>query len=73
VRILEGKSSTTNQRIGVGKTMDVSLENLKNVMEPKWAHFGRNRNLETSEKVLELMNSEKYRLAATGNAPMTNK
>ncbi|KFY39403.1 hypothetical protein V494_04005 [Pseudogymnoascus sp. VKM F-4513 (FW-928)] len=48
--------------LGVGKTMDVSLENLKSVMEPKWAHFGRNKNLQTSEKVLEVMNSEKYRL-----------
>ncbi|KFY47414.1 hypothetical protein V495_01964 [Pseudogymnoascus sp. VKM F-4514 (FW-929)] len=44
--------------LGVGKTMDVSLENIKGVMEPKWAHFGRNKNLETSEKVLELMNTE---------------
>ncbi|OBT78546.1 hypothetical protein VF21_01011 [Pseudogymnoascus sp. 05NY08] len=59
--------------LGVGKTMDVSLENLKNVMEPKWAHFGRNKTPETSEKVLEMMNSEKYRLAATGNAPMSKK
>lgn len=69
--INEGKSSTTNQPTGVGKTMDVSLENIKGVMEPKWAHFGRNKNLETSEKVLELMNTEKYKLSATGNAPMS--
>lgn len=53
--------------------MDVSLENLKNVMEPKWAHFGRNKNPETSEKVLEMMNTEKYRLAASGNAPPMSK
>lgn len=51
--------------------MDVSLENLKSVMEPKWAHFGRKKNMETAEKVLEMMNTEKYRLAATGNAPMS--
>jgi hypothetical protein len=69
--------------------MDVSLENLKNAMEPKWvflsaesqtcsliiandcqAHFGRGKTLQTSEKVMELINSEKFRLAASGNAPM---
>lgn len=44
--------------------MDVSLENLKSVIEPKWAHFGRKKTLETSEKVMELMNSEKFRAAA---------
>ncbi|KAI9761202.1 MAG: Tryptophan--tRNA ligase, mitochondrial [Geoglossum simile] len=48
-------------KLGVGKTMDISLENLKHVLEPKWAHFGRKRNLETSEKVMEIMNSENFR------------
>ncbi|MCJ1396500.1 mitochondrial 37S ribosomal protein rsm10 [Xylographa bjoerkii] len=47
--------------LGVGKTMDVSLENLKQVLEPKWAHFGRKKNLDTSEKVMEMMNSERFR------------
>lgn len=47
--------------IGVGKTMDVSLENLKQALEPKWAHFGRKKNLATSEKVMEMMHDEKFR------------
>ncbi len=51
---------------GVGKTMDVSLEDLKRVMEPQWGHFGRKKSLETSEKVAELMNNEKFKRAATG-------
>jgi hypothetical protein len=51
--------------------MDISLENLKGDMEPKWAHFGRKKTLQTSEKVMELMNSEKFKLAASGEAPMT--
>lgn len=71
-----GESSlrtVANNSIGVGKTMDVSLENLKGVIEPKWAHFGRNKSLRTSEKVLEIMNSEKYKLAASGNAPMSHR
>ncbi len=55
--------------LGVGKTMDVSLENLKNVLEPKWAHFGRRRNLETSERVFEMMRRENFR--QTSDAPMS--
>lgn len=41
--------------------MDVSLQNMKHVLEPKWAHFGRRKNLETSEKVFQLMSKEKFR------------
>ena len=46
--------------------MDVSLENLKKVLEPKWAHFGRKKNLDTSEKVMEMMNSDRFRPVADG-------
>ncbi|MCJ1472843.1 mitochondrial 37S ribosomal protein rsm10 [Lambiella insularis] len=46
--------------LGVGKTMDVSLENLKRVLEPKWAHFGRKKNSDTSEKVMEMLNSDRF-------------
>ena len=53
-------------KTGVGKTMDVSLENLKQVLEPKWAHFGRKKNLDTSEKVMEMMSSGRFRQTADG-------
>lgn len=43
------------EKLGVGKTMDVSLENLKQAMQPKWAHFGRRKTLETSERAYEMM------------------
>ena len=46
--------------LGVGKTMDVSLENLKQAMEPKWAHFGRRQTLETSERAFEMMRDEAF-------------
>ncbi len=49
------------------------MENVKAVMEPKWVHFGRSHEAQTSEKVMELMNSERYKLAAAGDAPMTYK
>ena len=35
--------------------MDVSLENLKQSFEPNWAHFGRRKTLETSERAFEMM------------------
>ncbi|MCJ1406441.1 mitochondrial 37S ribosomal protein rsm10 [Ptychographa xylographoides] len=54
------------ESLGIGKTMDVSLENLKQVMEPKWAHFGRKKNLDTSEKVMEMLNSDRYRKVDDG-------
>ena len=56
----------TNPQIGVGKTMDVNLENLKQVIEPKWAHFGRKKNLDTSEKVMEMLDSPRFRNTADG-------
>ena len=46
--------------LGVGKAMDVSLENLKQAMEPKWAHFGRRKTLETSERAFEMMRGEAF-------------
>ena len=45
---------------GVGKTMDVSLENLKQAMKPKWAHFGRRKTLETSERAYEMMKDQAF-------------
>ena len=56
--------------LGVGKTMDVSLENLKQTLEPKWAHFGRKKNSDTSEKVMEMMNSAQFRHVDDG--PLRN-
>lgn len=55
---------------GVGKTMGVSLENLKQILDPTWAHFGRRKNLETSERVYEMMSSENFR--HTSDAPLSD-
>ncbi|KAL8873434.1 MAG: hypothetical protein Q9174_001109 [Haloplaca sp. 1 TL-2023] len=57
-----------HEHLGVGKTMDVTLENLKHNMEPRWTHFGRGRSLETSEKLYEIMNDDAFR--RTSDAPM---
>ncbi|MCJ1367741.1 Tryptophan--tRNA ligase, mitochondrial [Acarospora aff. strigata] len=58
-----------HEKLGVGKTMDVSLENLKQALEPKWAHFGRKKNLDISEKVVEMLSSERFR--HTADAPLS--
>lgn len=50
--------------------MDVSLKNLKQAIEPKWAHFGRRKTLETSEKALEMMRDEAFQ--RTVDAPSMN-
>lgn len=50
--------------------MDVSLENLRTVMEPHWSQIGLKRTSKTTEKVMELMNSEKFRLATGGYASL---
>lgn len=47
-----------HESLGVGKHMDVRLENIKRTLEPRWAHFGRRKNLETSERVYEMMKDE---------------
>lgn len=49
--------------------MNDSLENLKHVLERKWARFGRRKNPETSEKVYEMMSKENFR--HTSDGPMT--
>ena len=53
---------------GVGKAMDVNLENLRQISAPKWAHFGRRKNLETSERVYQMMNDAKFQ--KTSDAPL---
>ena len=60
--------SLKTKHSGVGKAMDISLENLKKTLEPKWAHFGRRKNLATSERVYEMMNEESFR--RTSDAPL---
>ncbi|KAL9020180.1 MAG: hypothetical protein Q9185_002580, partial [Variospora sp. 1 TL-2023] len=50
-----------HEGLGVGKTMDVSLENIKKSLQPRWAHFGRRKNMETSERVYGILDNELFR------------
>ncbi|PWW77536.1 hypothetical protein C7212DRAFT_277498 [Tuber magnatum] len=53
------------EELGVGKRMNVSLDNLRDVAtKPKWAHSGVRKTLETAEKVAEILNSPEYRALA---------
>ncbi|RQM06454.1 hypothetical protein DH86_00002300, partial [Scytalidium sp. 3C] len=57
-------------KLGVGKTMDVDLEKIKDTIEPQLMHFGRKKTEGTAEKVLELMNTESFRATTGGRSPM---
>ena len=39
--------------------MDKIPGKLKEALEPRWAHFGRKKNIDTSQKVMDLMQSDK--------------
>ncbi|TGO37314.1 hypothetical protein BHYA_0100g00140 [Botrytis hyacinthi] len=51
-------------KIGVGKAMDASMEEMKEVMEPQWELFGRGQSTETADKVMEILNRESFKAAA---------
>ncbi|TGO31059.1 hypothetical protein BPAE_0002g01530 [Botrytis paeoniae] len=55
--------------IGVGKAMDASMEEMKEVMEPQWELFGRGQSTKTADKVMEILNRESFKAAAGGSAP----
>lgn len=42
------------EKLGIGKSMDVSLENLKQNSNTNWVHFGRRRDVETSKKAYDM-------------------
>ncbi|KAL7266733.1 mitochondrial 37S ribosomal protein rsm10 [Rhizina undulata] len=50
--------------LGVGKRMNVSLETLRDVQRPKFAHFGPRKTVETAEKVREILETDKFKGAA---------
>jgi superfamily II RNA helicase len=55
--------------------MDVNLEHIESMMEPKWIHFGRRRSLPVSEKALERIMKDKEQFDAKveslgGNSPV---
>ncbi|KAI5807873.1 ribosomal protein S10 domain-containing protein [Peziza echinospora] len=47
--------------IGIGKTMNVSLDTLRDVSRPKWAHFGPGKTVETAAMVREILRGDRYK------------
>ncbi|KAL8960587.1 MAG: hypothetical protein Q9193_002730, partial [Seirophora villosa] len=68
-RAIEQEYPLADVDLGVGKTMDISLENIKRSLQPRWAHFGRRKNLETSERVYGIMDNDTLR--RTSDAPLS--
>ena len=44
----------------VGKNMDVDLRNVKQEMEPKWAHYGRGKAFQTSQAAYEMLHDNNF-------------
>ncbi|RDW89438.1 hypothetical protein BP6252_01470 [Coleophoma cylindrospora] len=59
--------------IGVGKSMDVDMQKMKGDLDPQLAQFGPGMTQDTAKKVAELLNSEAFKAAAGGNAPLMGK
>ena len=55
---------------GVGETMDMDLETLKDRLDAEFSNFGPKKGEETAESVMELVNREDFRAASGGRAPM---
>lgn len=68
-RAIEQDYPLADVDLGVGKRMDISLENIKRSLQPRWAHFGRRKNLETSERVYGIMDNDTLR--RTSDAPLS--
>ena len=65
-----GTFPKTNAILDVGKTMDLDMEEMKRVLEPKWEQFGVKGRSPTADKFMELINREDFRAATGANAPM---
>jgi hypothetical protein len=56
--------------VGVGKTMDAEMEQMRSEVEPTLRSFAFKKGSAVEEKLLELINKEDFRAASGGNAPM---
>lgn len=46
--------------LGAGKRMDADVASVEKAPEPKWVHFGRDKDSRTAEKVKEILESAEY-------------
>ena len=62
-----------NSAIGVGKTMDIDMKQMKDTLDKTWSQIGVMKDKKggpTADKIMELVNKEDFRAATHGNAPM---
>jgi hypothetical protein len=62
-----------NHAVGVGKTMDIEMEQMKDTLEKTVGQIGVRKDKKgnpTGDKIMELVNREDFRAATHGNAPM---
>jgi len=62
-----------NAMIGVGKSMDIDMEQMKETVDKTWSQIGVLKDKKggpTADKIMELVNKEDFRAATHGNAPM---
>jgi hypothetical protein len=57
--------------LGVGRTMDVAMEELKDDLDSKWALLGLSKKDSTAENIIELLDREGFNASREG--PMTKK
>ena len=48
--------------------MDKSPQRLKEVLDPRWIHFGRKKNIDTSQKVMDMIKGDK--LQSVDDSPL---
>lgn len=59
--------------LGVGKTMDTLPAEEQGQIDAKWAHLGQTKTIGTAEKVEELLNTRRFREAASLRESPTTK
>jgi hypothetical protein len=59
-RIERSEEHKTNAMSGVGKTMDASIEELKEDLDSKWALMGLKKGV-TAERLLEMVDKKTFR------------
>lgn len=66
----ECQPCVSNSNLGVGKSMDLDLQRLKENLDTEFSLFGPKKGHETASQVMEMVNKEDFRAASGGRAGM---
>jgi hypothetical protein len=56
--------------LGVGKTMDLNMENMKEELDEKWQQLGLSPGNVTAEKAMEIINREDFKAGRGKSQPL---